>query len=77
MNDDSTGDRLYSLGASSHLLNVSVWTLRAHARRGSLKTIRVGRRVLVSTAELQRVVKAGLPSLRQEAEGEQTETKGG
>lgn len=77
MNEDSTGDRLYSLGAAASWLGVSVWTLRVHARRGSLNTIRVGRRVLVPAAELRRVVKAGLPSLRQEAEGQQTETKDG
>lgn len=70
MGDDLTGDRLYSLDAAARMLNVSVWTLRLHARRGSLKTTRVGRRVLVPADELLRIVKTGLPSLRQEAKTE-------
>jgi excisionase family DNA binding protein len=67
MSDDTTRDRLYSLDVVAGLLSVSVETIRLHAKRGSLKTTRVGRRVLVPAVELQRVVKVGLPSLRQEA----------
>lgn len=35
-------------------------TLRRKANAGELKTIRVGRRVLIPSAELQRILEAGL-----------------
>lgn len=63
MNDDPTGDRLYSMDAVAQLLGVSVETIRLHARRQSLKTTKIGRRVLVPKDELSRVMKYGLPSL--------------
>jgi excisionase family DNA binding protein len=60
---------------NSELINVdeaaqrtgsSPWTWRAHIKRGNVKTIRIGRRVLISRAELERVVREGLPSLKAE-----------
>ncbi|HKF02113.1 MAG TPA: helix-turn-helix domain-containing protein [Candidatus Sulfotelmatobacter sp.] len=59
-------DRLYSLADVAKRLSVSIETVRLHVWRGSLKTTRVGRRQLVTPAELHRVMNAGLPSLRQE-----------
>jgi excisionase family DNA binding protein len=61
--NDSAENRLYSLDIAARLLNVSIWTLRSHARRGSLKITRVGRRVLVPAIELTRVANVGLPPL--------------
>ena len=56
--------RLYSLDEAARQLGISVWTIRAHAKNGgSLRTTRVGRRVLVSANELERIVASGLPSL--------------
>ena len=64
MEDAKVGSRLYSLDETARQLGISVWTIRAHARRGgSLRTTRFGRRVLVSASELERVTASGLPSL--------------
>jgi excisionase family DNA binding protein len=64
MEQTNGSNRLYSLDEAARQLGVSVWTIRAHAKRGgSLRTTRVGRRVLVSASELERIVASGLPSL--------------
>ena len=55
--------RLFSISEAAHQLGVNPWTLRAHAKRGALKTTRIGRRMLVSARELARVEREGLPSL--------------
>jgi excisionase family DNA binding protein len=72
MDDGKVSSRLYSLDEAARQLGVSVWTIRAHAKKGgSLRTTRVGRRVLISAAELERIVASGLPSLtaRKEVQG--------
>jgi excisionase family DNA binding protein len=64
MEDLKGSSRLYSLDEAARQLGISVWTVRAHAKRGgSLRTTRVGRRVLVSASELERIAASGLPSL--------------
>jgi len=64
MQDAKVGSRLYSLDEAARQLGISVWTIRAHAKRGgSLRTTRLGRRVLVSASELERIAASGLPSL--------------
>lgn len=64
MEETNGSSRLYSLDEAARQLGISVWTVRAHARKGgSLRTTRVGRRVLVSASELARVESSGLPSL--------------
>jgi hypothetical protein len=57
--------RLYSLAdASRQLGNLSIWTLRKHVFRGNLKPTRLGRRIFVSSAEIERIQREGLPSLK-------------
>ena len=55
---------LLSLDAAARTLSVSPWTLRAHVRLGVISVVRCGRRVLISRAEVARIVREGLPSLR-------------
>jgi hypothetical protein len=53
--DDS---RLYS-----QLGGLSIWSLRKHLLRGNVRPTRLGRRVFLSTAEISRIQREGLPSL--------------
>ena len=55
--------RLYSLDEAAEALGVSPWTLRAHKKKGSLRTINAGRRVLVSAETIDLISRHGLPSL--------------
>jgi excisionase family DNA binding protein len=68
MEQDSRDHRLYSLDDAARQLGISVWTLRAHAKKGgALRITRLGRRVLVSASELARIEASGLPSLSHNA----------
>jgi len=59
--DDS---RLYSLvDASQQLGGLSIWSLRKHVFRGNVRPTRLGRRVFLSSAEIARIQREGLPSL--------------
>jgi excisionase family DNA binding protein len=55
---------LFSIEEAARVLGVSPWTLRAHKKRGGLKTVNVGRRVLVSLETIDLISREGLPSLR-------------
>ena len=46
-------------------VGLSIWTLRGWIRRGKLRCVRLGSRVLVEPAELQRMVEAGRKSATQ------------
>ncbi len=56
--------KLYSLEQAGELLGCSHWLLRKHADRGTVKTVRVGRLVKLSSEEVERIQRDGLPSLR-------------
>ncbi len=51
--------QLYSIKASAVILAISPWTVRAFIRKGSLKPVRIGRRVLLEESELERFVAEG------------------
>jgi excisionase family DNA binding protein len=53
-----------SLEEAARLLSLSVYTVRAWKRKGLIKVVRFGRRVLISTAELQRLSTEGLPNAK-------------
>jgi predicted site-specific integrase-resolvase len=55
--------KLHSLDSAAERLDISVHTLRKHQYRGSLHTVKVGRRIMVPDVELQRISERGLPSL--------------
>lgn len=58
-------NRLYSLQDAAGLLGgTSVWTIRAHIRRGSIVAVHLGTRVYLSADEVARVLREGLPSLK-------------
>jgi len=54
---------LFSIAEAAQKLAISAWTIRAHLRRGAIKPVRVGRRVLIPRKELERLANEGLPSL--------------
>lgn len=58
-----TSPDLMSLDTAATQLSLSVWTLIAHSRKGSLKTVKCGRRRMVPRGEVQRIASEGLPSL--------------
>ena len=50
---------LLSIEEAASTLRLSPWTIRRHLTEGKLKAVRIGRRVLLEPAELQRLVEAG------------------
>lgn len=40
-------------------LGLSHWTVRKHIRHGKIRTVRIGRRVLVQPGELKRLIESG------------------
>jgi len=57
---------LFSIAETAEKLAISAWTIRAHLKRGAIKPVRVGRRVLIPRKELERLATEGLPSLSQD-----------
>lgn len=52
---------LLSTKEFSKRTSLSEWTVRYYAKRGSLKSARVGRRVLIPDSEINRIASEGLP----------------
>lgn len=50
---------LKSVEEAAGLLGISPWTVRSYIRDRKLKPVRLGRRVLVEEAELERFVESG------------------
>ncbi len=50
---------LFGLWDAAASLGLSHWTLRDWIRKGKLQAVRLGRRVLVEPAELERLIAAG------------------
>jgi predicted site-specific integrase-resolvase len=61
--NESSNKKPHSLDSAAERLDISIHTLRKHQYRGSLRTVKVGRRIMVPEVELQRVSESGLPSL--------------
>ena len=47
------------LKEAADAVGLSQWTLRQYIRQGKLQTIRLGRRVLIEPAELQKLIEQG------------------
>lgn len=63
---------LLSLRDAAKRLGLSIWTLRAWAERGRIATVKLGSRVLVRDAEIQRVIAEGTrPARSQQPRGGQ------
>ncbi len=54
-----------SINKAAELIGVSKRTLWGHVQTGTLKVTRIGRRVLIPSHTLDRIVREGLPRLRQ------------
>ena len=55
---------LHSLPEAATLLGgISVRTIRRYISRGNIRVTRIGRRVLVTSEEIERIRREGLPSL--------------
>jgi hypothetical protein len=68
MKMDEKNQKLFDLNNASTVLGgISEWTLRKHIRNGTVKVTRIGKRVMVSSAEIARIAEVGLPSLREGA----------
>jgi excisionase family DNA binding protein len=50
---------LKNVKQAAALLGISPWTVRAYVRNGKLKPVRLGRRVLLEEAELERLITQG------------------
>ena len=50
---------LKSVEQAAGLLGISKWSIRAYIKAGKLKPVRLGRRVLLSEEELERLVAEG------------------
>lgn len=61
---DSQTARLLTIPEATRELPVSVSSLQKHAARGTVRVIRLGRKIFVSSAEIDRIKREGLPSLR-------------
>ena len=47
---------LRNVEKATEILGISLWTVRSYIREGKLKTVRLGRRVLLDEAELERFI---------------------
>ena len=54
-----SGKLLFDIKEAAESLSISPWTVRRYLTEGKLKAVRIGRRVLLEPAELQRLVEAG------------------
>ena len=59
---------LRSINDVAVALKLSPWTVRAHGRQGTIKLVRLGTRVMVNQAEIDRICVEGLPSLKQRSD---------
>jgi excisionase family DNA binding protein len=51
--------QLHNINSAARLLSISPWTVRSYIHNGKLKPVRLGRRVLLEEAELERFVAEG------------------
>jgi excisionase family DNA binding protein len=50
---------LRSVRQTAELCGISPWTVRSYIRQGKLRPVRIGRRVLIDEAEIERFISAG------------------
>lgn len=48
--------QLFDINAAAQVLSISPWTIRNYIKKGSIQPLRIGRRVLLEEAELERFV---------------------
>jgi len=47
------------LRQAAEAVGLSHWTLRSYVRQGKIRAVKIGRRILIEPAELQRLVEDG------------------
>ena len=52
-------EALVPIQKAAELLGISPWTVRKYIHGNKLRTVRIGRRVLIEQSELRRIVEAG------------------
>jgi excisionase family DNA binding protein len=57
---------LKSIEQAAGLLGISPWTVRSYIRSGRLRSVRIGRRVLLAEHELERLVSEGQEQIQNE-----------
>jgi excisionase family DNA binding protein len=50
---------LQSIESAAKTLSLSPWTVRAYIRQGKIRPVRIGRRVLIESQEIDRIVEEG------------------
>jgi len=55
---------LLNFNDAARLLALSPWTVRLRIREGKLKSVRLGRRVLLEQSELQRLIEEARANVR-------------
>jgi len=48
--------QLFDVNSAARLLSISPWTVRSYIHNGKLRPVRLGRRVLLEEAELERLI---------------------
>jgi excisionase family DNA binding protein len=64
MEERGNMSQLNSIEEAAKSCGVSPWTLRKHLQIGTIQPVRIGRRVLISNTELERICRDGLPALK-------------
>jgi excisionase family DNA binding protein len=62
-------ESLVPIDRAAQLLGISSWTVRKFLRVGKIKSVHIGRRVLIEQSELRRIVEQGKES-RESANGD-------
>jgi excisionase family DNA binding protein len=50
---------LKSIEQAAETLGLSPWTIRRYVQDGKIRPVRIGRRVLIETSEIERVIEEG------------------
>jgi len=50
---------LQSIEEAAENLGISPWTVRAAVRKGRIRPVRIGRRVLIEPREIERIIEEG------------------
>jgi excisionase family DNA binding protein len=62
---------------AGEVLGISKWTVRSYIRDGKLKPVRLGRRVLIEEAELERLIAEGREPAKSEPDGNRSADRTG
>ncbi len=62
----------YSLIEASELTSLSIFSIKRQIRRGNLQVSRIGRRVVIPAANLEKFISIGTPSTMRNENREQT-----